>query len=247
MRALRAGNQERSSIVTQNPLMLKLQNIPNWLKHTGKCQAWKEPITDSKERQERAKAKYGRGYKPNPPKWNRQNWAIFLERNQSLAEQNYRGTNSAVLRLVKARETAWKAHPQGGQQRKLLQGSAGLKQKGVIYALVNERSFFRVGTAIYVGQTSDSVIGRTRHHFDKVSSGGSGLETIVIEAMKATHRWWQSWVMIPLESIPLPSGMEPGSQKYLEVFRASTIVREQAWIRHLQTGFPHGPNREVHQ
>ena len=61
------------------------------------------------------------------------------------------------------------------------------------------------------------------------------------------ERWWAKWIMIPLETIPLPTDAQPGTQKYLEIFRSSAIVREQAWIHRLKTGFPGGLNIEVHQ
>ncbi len=43
------------------------------------------------------------------------------------------------------------------------------------------------------------------------------------------------------------SGMQPGTQELLDVFRATAIPREQAWIRLLNTGYPRGFNLEVHQ
>ena len=53
--------------------------------------------------------------------------------------------------------------------------------------------------------------------------------------------------MIPLEAVPLPVGLQPGTQKYLDVFRATAVVREQFWIRHMNAGYPNGLNLEVHQ
>ena len=53
--------------------------------------------------------------------------------------------------------------------------------------------------------------------------------------------------MVPLELVPLPQGLQPGTKAFLEAFRALAIPREQAWIRRLNTGYPRGLNLEVHQ
>ena len=50
----------------------------------------------------------------------------------------------------------------------------------------------------------------------------------------------------PLEVIPFPEGLTPGTKQFLQAFRATATVREQWWIRCLNTGYPNGLNLEVH-
>ena len=107
--------------------------------------------------------------------------------------------------------------------------------------------FFAVRTPIYVGQTTETVELRTRRHVDQAySESGKEFEPKILEALKKTERWWQKWVMIPLEVIPFPEGLTPGTKTFLEAFRSIATVREQWWIRNLDTRFPHGLNLEVH-
>ena len=206
------------------------------------------------DKQQRAKAKYGAGYRKQPPNRNRRVWQHFLDRNHRLAKDNYSKCPGHVQRVVREREQSWTEHPQGSVQRMLLSGEVGLYQKGVIYALVNEETSFLTNLPVYIGQTTGHVVDRTQRHVDKAtqlnqknSTGASaGLEPKIIEALRRTERWWTKWIMIPLETVPLPTDEPPGTQKYLELFRASAIVREQAWIHRLKTGFPGGLNIEVH-
>ena len=150
--------------------------------------------------------------------------------------------------MLRERGIAWQNHPQGSMQQNLLTGEAGFYQKGVIYALVNQDNWFHVKFPVYVGQTSGHVVERVQRHMDKANDASTqNLEPKIVEALRNTKRWWQKLVMIPLESVPLPTDCQPGTQQFLKKFRASAIVREQAWIRRLKTGFPKGLNIEVHE
>ena len=80
-----------------------------------------------------------------------------------------------------------------------------------------------------------------------LSEANDKLEPKIIAALKATPQWWKNWVMIPLESVPLPVQHKPGTRAFLQNFRAAAVVREQAWIRLLKSGFPRGYNLEVHE
>ena len=194
------------------------------------------------------KEKYGKGYRKEPPRRNRRVWEHFLARNLKLARNNYKGCAPHIQRVVRERERFWKEHPQGEHQAALLSGEAGLYHQGVIYALMNEESWFCVDSPIYIGQSVDHVIGRTMRHVDKAIAGSTkDLEPKVIDALRKTKQWWQKWVMMPLEVISLPTNCKRGTQAFLDTFRASATVREQAWIRQLRTGFPGGLNIEVHQ
>ena len=229
------------------------QNVPGWLLYTTKKTVYRppaKPITEE-DRQKKAKAKYGSGYRAKPPNRNRRVREHFLARNHKLARNNYKQCPGHVQKVLQEREAMWNDHPQGAMQRALLSGEAGLYQTGVIYALVNEETNFSFNLPVYIGQTVGHVVDRTQRHVDKAQNDkattNSGLEPKIIEALRKTERWWTKWIMIPLETIPLPTNAQPGTQKYLEIFRASAIVREQFWIRHLKTGFPRGLNIEVHQ
>ena len=37
-----------------------------------------------------------------------------------------------------------------------------------------------------------------------------GLEPKVMDALKKTERWWTKWIMIPLETVPLPLTLTQG-------------------------------------
>ena len=226
------------------------QSIPRWLKHTSKgtvYQPMKRLISEDEQRQ-RAREKYGRGFRKKPPARNRVVWQHFVDRNRSLASDGYWWCTGAVHRVLKVRELAWEKHPQGMLQRQKLSGLAGLSQKGVIYALVNEHAYFGVRTPIYIGQTSQDVMARVQRHVDKAfAEKTKGMEMKIVEALRNTDRWWQKWVVIPLEVIPEPGGHTPGTQAYLDAFRAMATPREQAWIRELNTGYPCGFNLEVHE
>ena len=228
------------------------QNIPGWLRYTSRRSVYRPPThpKTEEERQQKAKAKYGSGYRTKPPNRNRRVWEHFLARNHKLARDSYSKCPGHVQRVVQERERVWTEHPQGSFQRALLTGEAGLYQKGVIYALVNEETNFHVNLPVYIGQTTGHVVDRTQRHVDKAqnnqTSSISGLEPKIIESLRNTERWWTKWIMLPLETVPLPTTAQPGTPKYLEIFRASAIVREQAWIHRLKTGFPGGLNIEVH-
>ena len=92
------------------------QNIPGWLKNANKSTVYhprKNDLTDQ-EKEKRAREKYGRGYRPEPPKRNRELWKHFLERNLQLAKNNYHGCTQFVQRVIEERETmertpAWRS------------------------------------------------------------------------------------------------------------------------------------------
>ena len=100
----------------------------------------------------------------------------------------------------------------------------------------------------YIGQSWESVLQRTVRTFDKsLAARKSGQEPIIVQAFRNTDRWWSKWVIIPLEVIPSPNNStSAGNKEFLQKFRSMAIVREQAWIRELHAGFPHGYNIEVH-
>ena len=51
----------------------------------------------------------------------------------------------------------------------------------------------------------------------------------------------------PPQTLPSPVGSKSaGNKDFIQKFRSMVVVREQAWIRELHAGFPHGYNIEVH-
>ena len=195
------------------------QQTPKWLLYTSKQTVYKRPQNNisEDERRRRAKEKYGKGFRPEPPKRNRRVWEHFLAHNMKLAKENYQGCSKNVLKVLRERGIAWQNHPQGSMQQNLLTGEAGFYQKGVIYALVNQDNWFHVKFPVYVGQTSGHVVERAQRHMDKANDASTqNLEPKIFEAMRNTKRWWQKLVMIPLESVPLPTDCQPGTQQFLK-------------------------------
>jgi hypothetical protein len=64
----------------------------------------------SEQTQQRAKEKYGTGYRTNPPKHNRRLWQHFIDRNKALIREGYSRCTGPVKNVLAARERFWKEH-----------------------------------------------------------------------------------------------------------------------------------------
>ena len=181
---------------------VRTQVTPNWLRRIA-TRAYSEykPPANKGLAIVRAKEKYKSGFRQNPPLRERNQWRKFVDRNRSLARNNYKSTSKHVQQILHTRERVWNTLPNGNKSIELLSGADALDYRGVIYALVNEDTgdYFHIELPAYIGQSSESVLQRTVMTFDKsLSARKSRWGRIMVKAFRNTDRWWSKWVIIPL-------------------------------------------------
>ena len=110
------------------------------------------PPTDKGLAIARAKEKYGSEFRQNPPLRERNQWQKFVDRNRSLAKNNYKSTSKHVQQILQTRERVWNTLPHGNKSKEFLSGADALDYRGVIYALVNEDTgdYFHIIYNIYI-------------------------------------------------------------------------------------------------
>ena len=78
---------------------------PNWLRGSAnRAYSQYNPPADKGLAITRAKEKYGLGFCQNPPLREHNQWQKFVDRNRSLAKNNYKSTSKHVQQILQTRE-----------------------------------------------------------------------------------------------------------------------------------------------
>ena len=143
------------------------------------------------------------------PKWA---WGRLLTHHHQAGASS---SDSFFKKALKKRNSYWKGVPQGQWQLDHLRPEAVTEQQGVIYSILHLPT-----KRVYVGQTVNTAWWRFKQHV--WTQNEPKPEHRIAQALRdAGPRWWEHFLVLPLEIIPMKTKQRLGAhtKEYIQEFR----------------------------